>query len=900
MSIWSEVLERMRSLVQRRREERELADEVAFHLMMETQKNEAAGLSAQEARRVARLRLGGEEQVKQDVRRQRGFLWLDHAVRDVEHAWRTMVRGPVVAVVVILSLGVGIGVNTAIFSWIQAVVFRPLPGVRAANGFYFIEPRSVAEAAQGSGGHGGALRSTRVMDPGNYVGVSWLEYNDLRERLSAIRDAVAFRAAVLNVGAAESARRTYAQLVSGNFFLELELKPAGGRFFLPEEVAAGSSAPVVVISHGFWQTQLGGSASAVGSILRVNDRELTIVGIAPRNFQGTVLALDFDLWVPATLAPTLLGSRELAERRARDYAMLARLRAGTTAAQAQAELNTAMKELAQRYPATNANVQADLLSFWQAPRGPQKFLARALVVLQSVLLLLLVAVCANTANLVLARASARQREIAVRQALGASRARIIALLLTENLLMAVLGALLGAGIAAWGTNALRDVPFIDAFPIRFQTDLDGISLLFAMMLGLLCGLAAGIAPALQLARGDRQLALRTSTRSIERSRMRGKLMAVEVAVALVVLMAAGLFLQSFGETRDTDPGFQRKGVLLAAYDFSERESSALSAREFMAALLERLRAQAGVQSAAIARSVPLDIHGLPVRSFTLEGHARADAAPDLALRNTVTPGYFQTMGIPILTGQDFADLSDVTSAPQVIVNQEFVREYLGAGEPLGRRIRTDGQSYQIVAVVRNSLYDSFGERPKPIIYYSLRDRPAGGGEIHLRTVVGSELALAASVRGIVRTLDPSIVLYDVRTLEQHVDKNLFLRRVPARMFVVLGPLLLVLAAIGIYAVVAFAVSRRTAEIGLRLAVGASPREVVLQIMRETLRVVSYGALAGWLVAFLVYIHVAVGRPLDPRILFGVPALLLSVASIACWIPARRAARIDPTIALNSD
>jgi putative ABC transport system permease protein len=900
MSVWTEVKERLRALVYRRREDQELAEELAFHLDMEAQKIEAAGANAQEARRRAQLRFGGEEQIKQDVRTQRGIAWLDHSARDVRHAWRTMLRGPGLAVVVILSLGVGIGVNTAIFSWIQTVVFRPLPGVRDANGFHFVEPRPVTET-RGSGAHAPAphLRSAGIVERSNYVGVSWPEYHDLRERLGVLQSALAFRMVPLNIGAAESAERRYAQLVSGNFFSALGLEPARGRFFLTDEGTVGG-APVVVISHGFWQNHLGGSPDAVGKMLRVNDRELTIVGIAPRGFQGTVLGLDFDLWVPATLAPTLLGSQELVDRSARGYAMMARLAPGVTAEQAQAELDVAMSELAYRYPASNAAVQADVLPFWEAPRGPQKFLARALVVLQGVLLLLLVAVVANTANLFLARASTRRREVSVRQTLGASRGRIIGLLLTENLLLALLGASVGVAIAAWGTNALRDVPFIETFPIRFQTSLDGVSLLFAVALGVLCGLTAGVAPAWQLARSDRQLALRSSTRVMGRSQMRGGLMATEVAVALVVLMAAGLFLQSFGETRDTDPGFQRKGVLLSAYDFREREFDGSSARTFAASLLERLRAQPGVQAAAIAVSVPLDIHGLPVRSFTLEGRARADAAADQALRNTVSPGYFQTMGIPLLAGHDFANLSDSRSEPQVIVNQEFVREYLAGAEPLGRRVEANGQSHQIVGVVKNSLYDSFGERPKPIIYYALRDRPTSFGQIHVRTAAGAELALTATVRRIVRELDPSLVVYDVRTLEQHVDKNLFLRRVPARMFVVLGPLLLVLAAIGIYAVVAFAVSRRTAEIGLRLAVGAAPREVVRQIVSETLRVVGYGALAGWLLAFLVYIHVAMGRPLDLRILAGVPALLLAVATVACWLPARRAARIEPTVALNTE
>ena len=801
---------------------------------------------------------------------------------DVRHAWRSIGNMPVLAAVIVISLGVGIGVNTAVFSWVQAVVLRPLPGVPDAGSLHLIEPRA---------------------DTGSYPGVSWLEYNDLRHRLGSFDDLLAFRMVPFNVGERGHVQRFSSLLVSANYFSALGVRPALGRFFRPEEVTRPGSEPVLVVSHEFWQTRFGGSATALGQTVRVNDVPLTIVGVAPDGFEGTVLALHFDFWAPATLAPALLaGSTELEDRALRGYHVTGRLRPHVSRAQAQAELDQTMRELARAYPETNAMTQGEVLPFWRATRGPQRLLSSGLMILQGIMLLLLLAVCGNTANLVLARASARQREIGVRLALGAGRWRIVSLLLAENLLLALLGAALGAAIAAWATTALRAVPILAAFPIKVQTSVDAASLAFAMFLGVTCGLLFSLVPAAQLARVDPQATLRSGARTAGRSGMRHALMGVEVGLALAVLLAAGLFLRSFSETRDTDPGFRREGVLLAAYDLSGRNLDAPSGRDFARRLLERLRALPNVETAAIATSVPLDIHGLPLRAFTLEGRARSDAAPDRALGNVVTSDYFRTMGVPLRAGVDFTDLGDATTPPQAIVNEEFVRRFVGGADPfasIGRSLQTRGGRSTIVGVVRNSLSESFSEPPTPVIYLSYRDRPALPGEIHLRTRAGAESLLAPAVERLVRELDPTLPVYDVRTLSEHVEKNLFLRRIPARMFVVLGPALLLLAAIGIYAVVAYTVSHRTTEIGVRIALGGTPGRVVSQIVGESLRVIAAGAAVGWAIALAIDLHLVRG-PIHLSVFAGVPAVLLLVATLACWLPAHRAARVDPMVALRQE
>ncbi len=614
-----------------------------------------------------------------------------------------------------------------------------------------------------------------------------------------------------------------------------------------------------------------------------------------------MVPLKFELWAPATLAPVLLGgTRDLEDRTSRAFSLFGMLRPGATREEAQAELSTAMAQLARDYPEASAGIGGEILPFWNSPRGPHRMLLSGLAVLQIVMLLLLLAVCGNTANLMLARGSTRQREMAVRVALGAGRWRIISLVLSENMLLALVGASLGAAIAVWGTTALRVAPMIGAFPILFQTRVDGLTLAFAILLGVACGLIFSAAPAVHLARLDPQDGLRASSNTPPRSRARKVLMGVEVGLAMVVLIAAALFLQSFRSARQTDPRFRPEGVLLAAYDLSGRNPDDASEREFAARLLDRLRTLPDVEAAAIATNVPLDLHGIPTRAFSVEGRVRTEPGQDRAISNTVTPGYFKVMAILLQEGSDFAEMGDKAAPAQAIVNEEFVRRYLNGADAIGRRLQTRTRTYAIIGVARNSAYDALGEPPQPAIYFSYRDRPADQGEIHLRTRSDNETALTSEVRAVLRDLDPMLALYDVRTFSQHIERNLYLRRIPARMFAVLGPLLLGLAAVGIYAVVSYAVARRTREIGVRLAFGATSSRVVLQIIRENLAAITWGTAIGWLLALVISVRVVAKGATNLPVFIVVPAILLGVATLACWIPARRASRIDPMVALRHE
>ncbi|MGD9906638.1 MAG: ABC transporter permease [Vicinamibacterales bacterium] len=798
---------------------------------------------------------------------------------DLRHGWRQLAAAPVVSAVVVASLAVGIGVNTAVFSWIQVFALSPLPGVPRASEFQLIEPHTAA---------------------GAYPGASWREAEDLRAGLAGLVETIAFRMTPLMLGEAARTERAFGLLVSGTYFGALGVAPTLGRVLGPADVAAPGGAAVAVVSHRFWQSRLAGDARAVGRTVRVNGADLTVVGVLPDGFQGTVLGLQCDVWLPATMAPVLVsGSRELDDRRSRGYTVMARVSPPSLLPAVEQQAADVMRELAAAYPESNRDVGVEVLPYWRSPRGPQRMFLGALAVLQGLMLLLLLAVCGNTATLLVARSASRQRELAVRLAVGASPWRVARLLLAEALAVGLAGAVLGAVVAAWGVRLLGSVPLTAALPIRFQTRVDALGLGVALALGAGSAVVAATLPMLQAFRLDVSAGVAAGTRAAAAGRWRSVAVAAQVGLATIVLVVAGLFLGQFTDTHAADPGFERHGVLLAAFDRSARGNDPAAARRFVQRAVERLRALPGVQTVAVATSVPLDIHGLPQRAFVLEGRPRVDGVVDRAASNIVSPDYFSTMRMRWLSGAGFAPLDDVSTAPQVVVNQAFVDRYIGDGVVLGRRLEQGDRTYAIAGVVATTLSDAFGEPPTPAMYFSYRDRPAATGEVHVRTAVGAETTLAGAVRAALADLDPAAPVFNVRTLDAHVENNLLLKRIPARLFLVLGPLLLVLAASGIHAVVAHAVTARRTEIGVRLALGASGRRVIGEQVSASLGAVVAGAAAGWLLVWIV-VREGLGVAADPRAFLAGPALLLTVAALSAWLPARGAASIDPVEALRRD
>ena len=789
--------------------------------------------------------------------------------RDLVAAVRGVRRAPLPAAVVVLSLGAGIGVNTVVFSWLDAAVLRPLPGVRNAGSLLLLEPRR---------------------PDGGYTSMSWPQYQDYRRRLVTLGDLLAFRMTPLYVGERGSTERAYGLMVSGNYFSALGLRPAAGRFLLPDEASTPAQGSVAVISYAYWQTRYGGSTSAIGEKVRVNGALLTIAGVAPRGFEGTIPRLTFNLFVPATLAPVLqAGSRELENRGATGYSVVAVLGAGVSRKTAAEEVRAAAREFARDFPKTDAGLTTEVLSYWEAPRGPQKFMAEAIAAVQGVLLLMLLSVCANTANLMLTRVLSRQREIGVRLALGATGWTIASLVFVDALLLAMVGAAAGAVFARWGTDALRAMPplHIRGLPISFDTQFSPRAVAFAGVLGVLCAVSSAGPAVLQFVRADPLIVLRSSFLRISPNRIRSAITGVQIALAVFVLIAGGLVLQSFLETRTAPTGFRTKGLLLASYDLTG-PGALEDGRTFADRALREIRTKAAVEGAAIAASVPLDIHGLPTRPFSVDGYAGTADGADEAVTNTVTPGYFAVMDIPFVEGGDFVPLEDRSAPPQVIVNDAFVRAYLPELDPIGRKLTSRGRVYRIAGVVRTSLSDSFGEPPLPAIYVSYRDAPPRFGEIHVRTREGNDTAAAAGLRQAIRRVNPELPIFDVRTMTEHIESNLLFRRIPARLFVVIAPILAGLVAIGVYALVAYGASRRRQEIAVRLAIGAPAPRVVHELVGDTLRVAGGGACAGLVGAAVA---LAAGTALTRQqvwIFAVVPLAIVSLAVVAAYVPAARA------------
>ena len=799
-------------------------------------------------------------------------------------ALRNLSHAPFLSAVIILSLAIGIGANSVVSSWLRQSVFAPLPGVTS--------PVMLLEVRD---------------DVGSYSGSNWLEYRDLPEMLPSFSAIAAHRVRALNLGDSEREDHVFSEYVSANFFSILGVQPALGRFFHSDEVAQPGSAAAVVISSTFWRNHFFGAADVIGRPLKLNGHTFTVIGVTPPDFRGAYNNLAIGVWVPLTMAAQLSPATiELTSRITRPYQLLAQVRPGVTSAQVKTQLDNAARQFSalNRAANTNHDITFELMPVWRSPRGGA-ILVGSLATLQIFALLILVVVCANTANLLLARASTRVREIGVRLAIGAGRRHIIVQLLTESVLLAVLGAGLGVIGALWGVDALKQMPVPSSVPVSLSPHLDWFSLVFAVGLAVLCGILFGLAPALQLARADLLDSLRGG-RGLAggRSLMRDILVAAEVAVALVVLVLAALFTRSFNNSKKFDTGYDANRVLLASLDLAGRGYNQQTGATLLQNLLPRVAALPGVAAVSAAGAVPLDIRGLPRGNIDVEGRPYDPGHPEQIIYYNATPGYFATLGVPFVDGRDLAPLERTDLPPDAVVNEEMARRCWPGTSPVGRHFEVGGTFYTVAGVVRNAKYVTLNEAPQPAAWLTFRAQFIFSPTLAIRVAAGAPAGQLPNIRNAVRGLDADLSVIDVRTLAQHIDNNLVLQRAPARMLAVLGPLALGLAAIGLYAVIAYSLAQRTQEIGVRLALGASAHGVVGLMIWQGFRVVLVGACIGLALSFFAGFllkNFLVGVPLgDPLIYGGVPLLLLAVALLACWLPARRATKVDPMVALRAE
>jgi predicted permease len=816
-------------------------------------------------------------------------------IKDLRHAFRLLLRSPGFSLVALASLALGIGANTAIFSLVNAVLLRPMP-VEAPDRLV-----SIFQADS--------------VNPGN-LPVSHLNFKDLRDGNTTFEDiaAVTFTTVNVQIEGGESRQEGF-QLVSGNYFDVMGVRLQLGRGFRPEDDRAPSGQPVIVLSWPFWQNQLGGRADVIGQTLVVNRMPFTVIGVTPRSFTGTFALGAPSAWVPmATHDVTQPAMAWYEERRGLFLFPVGRLKDGVTHEEARANLKALMANLSRQYPVENARrgdaATVPLVESRIDPNG-QGQLVRLSRLLLAVVGVVLVIACANLANLLLARATRRRRELAVRLAIGADRGRLLRQLLAESLVLATVGGAMGLVLAQWLVRVLAAMPGLLPVPIDdIGPTLDPRVLGFTAALSIATGIIFGLAPAIHATRTDVVGAIKQESLASGERRgwLRKSLVAAQVALSVISLVAAGWFLRSLNATTDIAPGFETDTVAMLSVNLGREGYDAARGELFYKRMIESAAALPGAVSAAVAESVPLG--GTQIsRSVYLPSTDTTSRDMRLTQVNYVSPGYFGTTGIPVLAGRDFDSRDSGTTPAVAIVNETMAKQYWPDGNAVGQRFFFFGESAttEVIGIVRDSKINGLAEPATPLVYEPLWQDYRSAASLLVRFERPGADA-PASLRRLVAGLDPGLTVLDVQTLRDQVTSTLSGQRSLTGLIGIFGALAIFLAATGIYGVASYWVGHRTREIGLRMALGARPLGVLALVVRQSLAVVLLGVGAGLVAAGAAAVFfgsqiadLLVGvTPTDPGTFVGTVALLLVVAVAACAWPARRASRIDPLLALKQE
>ena len=933
-------LSRLRGLFRKRTLEQEMADEIQAHLEMQIEDHLRQGMTLEEARYLALRKFGGVEQVKETHREQRSLALLETLLRDVAYGLRMLRRSPGVTAVATLSLAIGIGANTALFSVVDAVLLKTLPVQDP-------ERLMVFEWQAGRAYRVSAMSGTSNVDsPPGTRGLSLFRYDvfeKLREAQGAtpeasLTDLFAFGPLPkLTAKIGDQAELIDGQAVSGDYYAGLRLKPTLGRVITPEDDRPGA-APVTVLSYDFWQDRFGGNPNVVGQQLKLNQQSLTIIGITPPGFNGTS-QVDYHpvVTIPLTKEPLVRGDNSLLGSTSAPglwwLNVMGRLRPGATQEQARQSLNGAFQTAAldAMPPPRKANEPARIevkdyprLISEPGDRGMldrRKRYAPTIYGLFIIVALVLLIACANLANLLLARGHQRGPEISVRLALGAGRRRLLRQLLTESLLLATLGGVVGVIFAFWGKSAI--VALADSetglLPSGVELSLNWRVLLFTLAVSVLTGVLFGFVPAWRASRLDLNSTLKQSGRTTGRvSRLSKGLLVVQVAVSALLLAGAGLFIRTLYNLQHVPLGFNEDNVLLFTLQPEQAGYKDEAVLRFYQQLFERLDHLPEVQSATFAR-VELIADDNWFNDFLLPGESAATAADHETMRQTVRENYFATMEIPLLRGRGFTAQDDAHAPAVAVINQTFQEKFFPNEEALGKHITLNyhQRDLEIVGVVANTKYSRQREQNEPLLYTPWQQETSDIGEMHfaLRTT-GNPTALADTVREVVRKLDSNLPITRISTQTARAQATLGQERLYARLLSFFGVLALVLAAIGLFGVLAYSVSQRTKEIGIRMAFGARVGQVIRLVIWQGMKLVLIGlvlsALVGYLLNYLLerqyfapdgwqremaeqLYGVKLG---DPLTLVVIATLLALVALFSCWLPARRAAKVDPLVALR--
>jgi predicted permease len=884
---------RLRSLlnnVWRRSEaDRAMDEEMRFHVESRVEHFVRSGLSVEEARQRAQIEFGSAENYKVSIRQKRRVNWLEDFATDVRFGLRAMRNAPGFTFVAILTLTLGIAANTTIFSWIHSVLLNPLPGAGQPERVFAMES---------------------VTPGGDWVPTSYLDYRDTRDYTKLFESFSVSYPMTVAVGNERSVEQLRAELVSGSFFDLLRVRPEAGRFFAgTENDDAQNAHPVVVISHGFWASHFHRNPSAVGATIRVNRHLYTVIGVAPDGFYGSMPGFAFQMWPLATMHSQLnaTGDWMLQDRKTRMFRVLARPKPGVTYEQALGEVQAFGHRMAEADADTNQGMGLNLLPMWKSHYGIQEAMFRPLTILMGASGVLLLIVCANVANLLLARATSRQKEFSVRLALGAARSRLIRQVLTESFLLTFTACLFGLSLAYQFTGALQYLipPGIRSSLNRPPIDF-GV-LLFTLGVTLGVAIIAGVAPALHASGENVNETLkeggRTGTSSRHSQRLRGALVAAEMALAVVALIGAGLFVKSFRIARAMNPGFRPTGVAIARFNMFSAGYDRQQADSFCLRLRDQLGREPGVTSVSYADYVPLDLGGDSWEDLQIEGYVPGPSENMKIYRSLVAPGYFETMKIALLQGRDFTLQDDREHDPVMIVNQEFVRRFLRNQYPIGVKVQGWGRWFQIVGVAQDSKIFRVTEGTRPYFYIPIRQiyRPEMTYTFFVRTTGSLNDALAALGRD-ARTVDAASAPLSVFPLEEYILQSLFTNKIAADLLTILAGTAIFLAAIGLYSVMAYSVARRTNEIGIRISLGAQAKDVLGMVVRQGLVLgvagLAVGAVVAVALARVLRASLVSVSPADSVVYAAAAGFALVIVLAATAIPARRAMRVDPIVALR--
>jgi predicted permease len=873
---------RLRSLFRRKQVDQDLKDELRDHLELEIEQNLARGMSPEDARSSALRALGGVVQIEERCRDARGVNSIQDFFQDLRYGLRQLRRSPGFAVLAILCLTLGIGANAAVFSWVEGILLRPYPLVSH-------QERLVAL----SGTVGDERDET-----------SWPDLLDLQKSCSLCETLFVSKITGATLSIGERAQVTTGSIVSANYFDAIGVHPMLGRGFEPGEDTGRNAHPVVVISYHLWQTRFKGDPEIIGKTQRFDNVVHTVIGVAPEAFYGTFVGRGMEFWVPASMLEAFdVGGDKLEDRGARWAEAYVRLKPGVTRNQAQQEISAIAARLEAEYPATNRGRGIKVWPLWQTPFNHAGHLLPTFEIMVVVTMFVLLIVCANVGNLLLVRSFARRHEMTVRLAMGAGRGRLLRQLLTEGLLLSACGAAGGMLVAYLCRHAL--VLFFPGDVMYLPGQIDGRVLGLSAALCLVVTLAVGLVPAFQtrhLALAD---TLKTEASAVMGARarawFRSSLVVLQVTLSFILLVGTTLLMQSLHKIRTTSPGFSTTRVVDTWIPLVAAGYDAPRAKTLQDELIQRVRTRPGVEAAAYARVVPLGYIPYSSTPIAVGGYEPQPNEQPTVEYNEVSPDYFATMGIPLISGREFTRADDENGPRVALVNQTMVARYWRGQNPIGQRLQVKGNWVQVVGVVKDSKYYSMDETPRPFFYVPLRQYFAIEPDIHIRTTQPLETIQTALIRE-VRALDPNLALYEMITLEEQVNRSTSHELVVVTLVAPFGGLALLLASIGLYGVMSCTVSQSTRELGLRMALGAGTSNVLRLVLSRGLLLTTTGIIIGIALAFLL--TRLLGNllyqvsPRDPLGFAAAFAVMTIASTAACFLPAWRATRTDPARALR--